>query len=160
MTLTLDSGVGGIVLGNSENVVVMEEPNALIDDDGSITLSSGHYILNLNFDPISNVKKIRIDVMVTDAVPNGNVVLNEIEINPIDHDLQIIGCSASHNQEDYHCNEGYDGTTNERDNGWAYGGNLPAWVIYELAEKGTINYLRLFSGQQRNDHRLIQFKVK
>ena len=81
MTLNLDSSVGGIVLGNSENVVVMEEKNALIGDDGSITLSSGHHILNLNFKPISNVKEIRIDVMATDA-GNGNVVLNEIEINP------------------------------------------------------------------------------
>ena len=83
VTLNLDSSVGGIVLGNSKNVVVMEEPNALIGDDGSITLSSGHYILNLNFEPISNVKEIRIDVMATDA-SNGNVVLNEIEINPHD----------------------------------------------------------------------------
>ena len=78
----------------------------------------------------------------------------------IDHDLQIIGCSASHNQGHYHCNEAYDGTTDERGNGWAYGAHLPAWVIYELAEKGIINSLRLISGQQRNDHRLIKFKVK
>ena len=83
MTLNLDSGVGGIVLENSENVVVMEDPYAMIDDDGSITLSSGHYILNLNFEPVSNVKEIRIDVMATDA-SNGNVVLNEVEINPQD----------------------------------------------------------------------------
>ena len=81
MTLNLDSGVGGIVLENSENVVVMEDPYAMIDDDGSITLSSGHHILNLNFEPVSNVKEIRIDVMATDA-SNGNLVLNEIEINP------------------------------------------------------------------------------
>ena len=81
MTLNLDSGVGGIVLENSKNVVVMEDPNAIIDDDGSITLSSGHYILNLNFDPISNVKEIRIDVIETDT-GHDNVVLNEIEINP------------------------------------------------------------------------------
>ena len=81
-------------------------------------------------------------------------------VQEIDYDLQIIGCSASDNQGGFHCSEAYDGTTDNRDNGWAYGGGSGAWVIFELAEKGTMNSLRLISGQQRGDHRLIKFKVK
>ena len=58
------------------------------------------------------------------------------------------------------CNEAYDGTADANANGWAYNGHLPAWVIYKLAEKGTINSLWFMNGQQRGDHRLIKFKVK
>ena len=77
----------------------------------------------------------------------------------IDHDLQIIGCSASNNQGGYHCNEAYDGITDERGNGWAYSAFLPAWVIYELAEKGTISSLRLINGQQRNEFNLSYLAI-
>ena len=58
-------------------VIVLEKLNAFNDNDGIITLKSGHYVLHLNFEPISNIDEIRIDVMDTDA-SNGNLVLNEI----------------------------------------------------------------------------------
>ena len=69
---------GKIVL---KNVAISEDPNVSIDNDGTITLGTGFHVLNLMFEPISDVKKIRIDVIITNAF-NGNLVLNEIEINP------------------------------------------------------------------------------
>ena len=45
------------------------------------------------------------------------------------------------------------------DNGWAYNGGSSAWAIFELTEKCTINTLVMMSGQERNNHRLIEFKV-
>ena len=71
----------------------------------------------------------------------------------------ITGCSASIQQNNYPCTEAYDGITDQTSNGWAYHGQLPAWVIFELASKVTISSLELISGQTRNHHRLIKFKV-
>ena len=73
--------------------------------------------------------------------------------------MAITECEASNNQDDYFCNEAYDGIRNVLDNGWAYSAISPAWVIFQLAQKSTINSLTLISGQKRNDHRLITFKV-
>ena len=76
--------------------------------------------------------------------------------------LEIIsGCRSSYDQSYYHCNDAYDGITDNNSNGWAYNGNLPAWVIFELAQKKTVIALTLMNGQHRIDqtHRLIKFKV-
>ena len=45
------------------------------------------------------------------------------------------------------------------DNGWAYNGGSSAWAIFELSEKSTMNTLVMMSGQERDDHRLIVFRV-
>ena len=45
------------------------------------------------------------------------------------------------------------------DNGWAYNGGSSAWAIFELTEKSTMNTLVMMSGQERDDHRLIVFRV-
>ena len=56
---------------------VKEDPEATIADDGTITLSTGIYVASLSFNPIANVKSVRIDVTKTDA-GNNNLVLTEI----------------------------------------------------------------------------------
>ena len=45
------------------------------------------------------------------------------------------------------------------DNGWAYNGGSSAWAIFELSETSTMNTLVMMSGQERDDHRLIVFRV-
>ena len=72
---------------------------------------------------------------------------------------EISGCSASNNQEDYNCKEAFDGITNGLLNGWAYNAKSPAWVVFDLKKKSPINSLALMNGRQRNDHRLINFKI-
>ena len=67
--------------------------------------------------------------------------------------LEISGCSASNNQEDYNCKEAFDGITNGLLNGWAYNAKSPAWVVFDLKKKSTINSIALMNGRQRNDHR-------
>ena len=71
--------------------------------------------------------------------------------------LEYSDCSASENQNDYNCSEAIDGKTNEYDNGWA--ASVPAWAIFELTKKRTMNTLEMMSGQSIQDHRLIVFKV-
>ena len=44
------------------------------------------------------------------------------------------------------------------ENGW-YSANSPAWAIFELTKKRTMNTLVMMSGQFRNTHRLMEFKV-
>ena len=52
-----------------------------------------------------------------------------------------------------------DGITSVADNGWAYNGGSSAWAIFELTEESTMNTLVMMSGQERDDHRLIVFRV-
>ena len=56
---------------------VKEDSEAIIGNDGTITLSTGIDVASLSFNPISNVKSVRIDVTKTDA-GNNNLVLTEI----------------------------------------------------------------------------------
>ena len=56
---------------------VKEASDAFVDSDGTITLKSGLPVLSLNFNLVSSVKSIKIDVTKTDA-PNNNLVLREI----------------------------------------------------------------------------------
>ena len=56
---------------------VIEDFKALIENDGTITLSTGIYVTSLSFNPISNVKSVKIDVTKTDA-SNNNLHLTEI----------------------------------------------------------------------------------
>ena len=71
--------------------------------------------------------------------------------------LEYSDCSASENQNDYNCSEAIDGKTNEYDNGWA--ASSPAYAIFELTNKRTMNTLVMMSGRLRNDHKLIVFRV-
>ena len=54
-----------------------KEPIAQIEEDGTITLASGIRKLQVEFNTVSNVQSIRLDVTKTDA-SNNNVVVNEI----------------------------------------------------------------------------------
>ena len=56
---------------------VHEDSTAQIGFDGTVTLASGIHVLQLEFNTISNVQSIRLDVTKTDA-SNNNVVVNEI----------------------------------------------------------------------------------
>ena len=71
----------------------------------------------------------------------------------------FVSCTASRNQGGYSCEEAFDGSVQSSDNGWAYNGQSPAWAIFELSEETTITSLRLISGIDRKDHRLITFKI-
>ena len=63
---------------NLTSLKVNEDPQAQIALDGTVTLASGIHILQLEFNTVSNVQSIRLDVTKTDAVSNNNLVLNEI----------------------------------------------------------------------------------
>ena len=56
---------------------VQEDPSAQIGGDGTVTLASGIEVLHLEFNTVSNVQSIRLDVTKTDA-SNNHVVVNEI----------------------------------------------------------------------------------
>ena len=62
---------------NLTGLKVQEDPSAQIGGDGTVTLASGIDVLHLEFNTVSNVQSIRLDVTKTDAADN-NVVLNEI----------------------------------------------------------------------------------
>ena len=62
---------------NLHGLKVKEDPVAPIGHDGTVTLASGIHVLQLEFNTVSNVQSIRLDVIKTDA-SNNNVVLNEI----------------------------------------------------------------------------------
>ena len=62
---------------NLHGLKVKEDPVAQIGYDGTVTLASGIHVLQLEFNTVSNVQSIRLDVIKTDA-SNNNVVLNEI----------------------------------------------------------------------------------
>ena len=62
---------------NLTGVKVLEDPSAQIGEDGTVTLASGIRELQLEFNTVSNVQSIRLDVTKTDA-HNNNVVVNEI----------------------------------------------------------------------------------
>ena len=62
---------------NLTGLKVQEDPIAQIGGDGTVTLASGIHDLQLEFNAVSNVQSIRLDVTKTDA-SNNNVVVNEI----------------------------------------------------------------------------------
>ena len=62
---------------NLTGLKVQEDPSAQIGGDGTVILASGIDVLHLEFNTVSNVQSIRLDVTKTDAADN-NVVLNEI----------------------------------------------------------------------------------
>ena len=62
---------------NLTGLKVQEDPIAQIGGDGTVTLASGIHDLQLEFNAVSNVQSIRLDVTKTDN-PNNNVVVNEI----------------------------------------------------------------------------------
>ena len=62
---------------NLTGLKVQEDPSAEIGGDGTITLASGIEVLQLEFNTVSYVQSIRLDVTKTDNL-NNNVVVNEI----------------------------------------------------------------------------------
>ena len=62
---------------NLTGLKVQEDPSAQIGGDGTVTLASGIDVFHLEFNTVSNVQSIRLDVTKTDGAYN-NVVLNEI----------------------------------------------------------------------------------
>ena len=97
--IKVESGVQILYEGNTVNVVLpdvmasngvihvinkvilpeetQEDPIAQIGEDGTVTLVSGIHELQLEFNTVSNVQSIRLDVSKTDA-SNNNVMVNEI----------------------------------------------------------------------------------
>ena len=71
----------------------------------------------------------------------------------------FVSCTASRNQGSYSCEEAFDGIVQTAGNGWAYDAVSPAWAIFELSDETKITSLRLISGIDRNNHRLITFKI-
>ena len=63
---------------NLTGLKVQEDPSAEIGGDGTVTLASGIEVLQLEFNTVSNVQSIRLDVTKTDNLNNNNVVVNEI----------------------------------------------------------------------------------
>ena len=57
---------------------VEEASEALIGNDGTITLNSGIHVVNLGFNPIANVMAIRLEVTKTDNASKNNLRLTEI----------------------------------------------------------------------------------
>ena len=70
-----------------------------------------------------------------------------------------MSCTASKNTANFPCEEAIDGIVQGNGNGWENFAIYPAWVIFELSEKTTITSLRLVSGIDRGNHRLITFKI-
>ena len=62
---------------NLTGLKVQEDPNAQIGGDGTVTLASGIHEIQLDFNAVSNVQSIRLDVTKTDA-SNNHVMVNEI----------------------------------------------------------------------------------
>ena len=69
---------------NLTDLEVKEDPNAQIGDEGTITLTTDilnqrlrRRVLQLDFNTVSNVQSIRLDVMKAD-IPNNSLVVNEI----------------------------------------------------------------------------------
>ena len=94
------------------------------------------------------------------------ISLNNFKLNFICHSQvftsisEFKGCTASQNEENYGCEEAYDGIINNSDNGWSY--NPPhstAWVIFELENATPITSLAILSGQQFSADTLMIFKV-
>jgi hypothetical protein len=79
VTLTVD---GQLI--NLTGLRVREDPLAQIGDDGTVTLAHAWHILQLEFNTVSSVQSIRLEVTKTDA-SNNNVVLNEIIPKFIEH---------------------------------------------------------------------------
>ena len=82
-----------------------------------------------------------------------------IKITSASQTVKINGCSASINQEGYHCSLAYDGET-ETSKGWAMDAILPAWAIFTFEKKMTLKKIRLLSGMHRNNHRVTQFMLE
>ena len=74
---------------NLPGLKVKDDSSAQIGNDGTITLKEGIQILELEFDTVSNVQSIQIDVMETDA-KNNNVVVNEIIAKYFKRESEIV----------------------------------------------------------------------
>ena len=69
---------------NLTGLRVREDPVAQIGGDGTVTLAYPWHILQLEFNTVSSVKSIKLEVTKTDA-SNNNVVLNEIIPKFVEH---------------------------------------------------------------------------
>ena len=57
---------------------VKDDPEAEVQDDGTITLKSEINDLKLTFDDVENVKSVKLEVIKTDDLVNNNLSLAEI----------------------------------------------------------------------------------
>ena len=57
---------------------VKDDPEAEVQDDGTITLKSEINNLKLTFDDVENVKSVKLEVIKTDDLVNNNLSLAEI----------------------------------------------------------------------------------
>ena len=61
-----------------QNLKVKDDPEAEVQDDGTITLKSEINNLKLTFDDVENVKSVKLEVIKTDDLVNNNLSLTEI----------------------------------------------------------------------------------
>ena len=61
-----------------QNLKVKDDPEAEVQDDGTITLKSEINNLKLTFDDVENVKSVKLEVTKTDDLVNNNLSLTEI----------------------------------------------------------------------------------
>ena len=57
---------------------IKDDPEAEVQDDGTITLKSEINNLKLTFDDVENVKSVKLEVIKTDDLVNNNLSLTEI----------------------------------------------------------------------------------
>ena len=77
---------------------------------------------------------------------------------------KITGCTASTNQNGYHCTESIDGLYVvgwvDASNGWAFNGILPSNVEYDMEKSFMINQIRILTGIERPNHMITNFQLE
>ena len=77
---------------------------------------------------------------------------------------KITGCTASTNQADYHCSESIDGNYVDgwvdAANGWAFSGQLPSNVEYDMERSYMLTQIRILTGMERPNHMITNFLVE
>ena len=77
---------------------------------------------------------------------------------------KITGCSASQNQNNYHCSESIDGDFVlgwvKADNGWAFNGILPSNVEYDIESPYRLTQIRILTGMERTNHMITNFLIE
>ena len=77
---------------------------------------------------------------------------------------KITGCTASENQADYHCAESIDGDYVvgwvDAANGWAFNGQLPSNVEYDIEKPYLLTQIRILTGIDRPNHMITNFLLE
>lgn len=80
------------------------------------------------------------------------LVPNTVKCNLQYNLVKIVSCSASYNQNGYHCSTSIDGIYQNTGGGWAIDSKIPQQVTYTLEYPVYLDKVRIVSGVNRNDH--------